>query len=352
MPRRFSLFKIYFMNKVKLRRGALASVLLLVLVTGAEAQGLTDIGPRAPAMAAFVAVADDASAVVWNPAGLVFGPIFNLSVDLGRSTAKTAAHPLASGSAGRQQSTLVALALPPLGLSYTRISSLAVLVPASAELETPDRQDGQVLLRSVVASALGGTVLQSLGDYVTVGATVKVVRGGEGRAIGRAATWDAGFDLAERLDRRGSTRVDADLGAMVAAGRLRAGLLVRNLTEPTFDADGGGELALERHARVGAAWGDRWPGQPRTIVAADADVTRVAAVDGDRRDVAVGAERWISGARLSVRAGVRASTVGDARPVVSGGASYAVRSGTYVDGVVGVGKNEARSWGVGVRVTF
>ena len=125
----------------------------------------------------------------------------------------------------------------------------------------------------------------------------------------------------------------------------------RNVSEPTFDEGSGNELTIRRHALVGMAWGDRWPGQARTIVAADADTTRVLAVDGERRDVAVGAERWV-GQRLSVRAGVRGSTVGDARPVVSGGASYAIRAGTFVDGFVGVGNRDTHTWGVGVRVAF
>jgi hypothetical protein len=316
-----------------------------------SAQSLSEIGPRAPAMAAFVAVADDGSAVVWNPSGLVFGPLFNLSIDVGRATSESADIPRFPADAGQQHNTLIALALPPLGVSYARMSSLAVEPRSPAGVGTGDRQEEQVLLRSVVTSALGVTLLQSLGDYVTVGATLKVVRGSGERALGTVSSWDEGFDRAESLERRGSTRADADIGAMVAWRMVRAGLVIRNVSEPTFDGGSSHELTLRRHARVGVAWGDRWPGQARTVVAADADTTRVLAVDGERRDVAVGAERWL-GQRLSVRAGVRGSTVGDARPVVSGGASYAVRAGTFVDAFVGAGDRDVRTWGVGVRVAF
>jgi hypothetical protein len=335
----------------KSNRVLLVLVAMLVPATTAGAQGIDEIGPRAPAMAAFVAVADDASAVVWNPSGLVFGPIFNLTLDLGRSTSRTAPAPVFPADADQRHSTLVAFGIPPFGLSYTRISTLVATPASPAVVGTPDREVEQVLLRSVVTSALGATVLQSLGDYITVGATVKVVRGGEGRGRGAAGSWDESFDLAERLERRGSTKVDADIGAMVALRQLRAGLVVRNMTEPTFDADGG-DVRLARHARVGVAWGDRWPGRSDTILALDADVTRVAALGGDRRDVAVGAERMVWGQRVSLRAGLRTSTVGEARPVVSGGGSYAVRAGTYVDGFVGVGSNETRIWGLGVRVAY
>jgi hypothetical protein len=330
----------------------LLSAALMLLPTAAWAQTLNDIGPRAPAMGAFVAVADDASAVAWNPSGLVFGPVFNLTIDLGRSTSRTGPTPRFPAEGGEQQSTLIALGLPPFGISYIRNSALAVEAPSPAVGSTPDREEGQVVLRSVVTSALGATVLQSIGDYVTVGATVKVVQGGEGRAIGAADSWDEGFDLAERLERRGSTKVDADLGAMLAVGRLRAGLVVRNVSEPEFDGDEGIELTVPRHARVGLAWGSRWPGRSNTIVAVDADVTRVLTVGGDRRDVAVGAEQSVWGQRVSLRAGIRASTIGEARPVVTGGASYAVRAGIFADGFVGGGSNDARVWGIGVRVAY
>ena len=60
---------------------ASAAVILSALVpVCAGAQGLEAVGNRAAAMTAFVAVADDASAVVWNPSGLAQGPFFNLSL--------------------------------------------------------------------------------------------------------------------------------------------------------------------------------------------------------------------------------------------------------------------------------
>lgn len=332
-------------------RAVVLSLVFALAAEGASAQSLSELGPRAPAMAAFVAVADDGSAVLWNPAGLVFGPLFNLSLDFGRTSSQSDDLPQFPAQAGRQQNTFLTVGLPPVGLSYTRISSLALQPRSPAVVGTPDRQEEQVLLRSVVTSALGVTVLQSLGDYVTVGATLKVVRGGAQRAIGTVSSWDEGFDRAESLERSGSTKADADFGAMFSWRTVRAGLVIRNVSEPMFDEGSGNELTVRRHARVGMAWGDRWPGQARTIVAADADTTRVLAVDGERRDVAVGAERWV-GQRLSVRAGVRGSTVGDTRPVVSGGASYAVRAGTFVDGFVGVGNRDTHTWGVGVRVAF
>jgi hypothetical protein len=325
---------------------------LLCSPLNGSAQGLETLGNRAAALSAFVAVADDASAVAWNPAGLVLGPIFNVSLDLGRTTNDPGGVPQAETQAGRIGTTLVALGVPPLGLTYYRIASTAV--SAGSEVPpAPGRQERQVVLRTLVTSHLGATVLQSLGDYVTVGATLKLVRGSVGAERVSVQTWEEGFDRAERLDEDGSTTGDVDVGAMFAAGRVRAGLLLRNVTTPTFAAgDADVAMTLDRHARVGAAWGDRWPGLARTLVAIDADLTRVSHATGERRDIAAGVERWVRGQQLGIRGGVRTSTVGDARPVVSGGVSYAVRPGAYVDAYIARGSRDDRGWGVAARLAY
>jgi hypothetical protein len=187
---------------------------------------------------------------------------------------------------------------------------------------------------------------------MTVGGTIKLVRGSVAEAIAPVPSWEDGFEVGSRLNARSTTTVDADIGAMVAAGRFRAGGVVRNATSPTVGRDGDARIRIRRHGRLGVAWGDRWPGQARTIAAVDADVTRVAEVTGDRRDVAAGVERWLRPGRLAVRGGVRASTLGATRPVVTGGASYAVRAGAYVDGHVGRGSDGQVAWGLGVRVSY
>jgi hypothetical protein len=312
---------------------------------------LETLGNRAAALGAFVAVADDASAVAWNPAGLVTGPIFNVVLDFGRLSEQPA-EPLSDGQrAGRMQTTLIALGTTPIGLAYYRIVSTAGVV-SPAVVGSPDRQDKHVLLRTLVTSHLGASVQQSVGDHLTLGATVKLVRGEVTAGSRSVPSWDAAFDAAERFDGEGVSRGDVDAGVMVSAGRMRVGLVVRNVTEPEFGVDGGVVHALPRHARVGVAWADRWPGIARTIVAVDADVTEVSHASGERRDVAAGVERWSSGRRVGVRAGVRGSTTGDVRPVVSGGASYAVRPGMYVDVYGARGRGDERAWGLAARMTY
>jgi hypothetical protein len=135
---------------------------------------------------------------------------------------------------------------------------------------------------------------------------------------------------------------------------MRVGAVVRNVTEPAFGEEDGpdGRMSLVRHVRAGVAWADRWPGISATVLSLDADLTRVPHPAGERRDVALGAERWLAGRRLAVRGGLRASTVGETRPVVSVGGSYALRQGMYVDAFAARGTTHERAWGIAARVTY
>src|SRR3954465_10848194 len=82
----------------------------LLFNTAAAAQDAPAPGVRAAGMGgAFTAVADDGSAVYWNPAGLASGAFFSLVVDRNAG---------ADGSAA-----LLALSTPPLGLSYYRTAT-------------------------------------------------------------------------------------------------------------------------------------------------------------------------------------------------------------------------------------
>jgi F plasmid transfer operon, TraF, protein len=325
------------------------SFLALAFHPPVQAQPLDELGNRAAAMGAFVAVADDASAVAWNPAGLINGPIFNFVLDFGQSTIEPDADPaLSTRPAGRVSSTFLAAAVLPLGISYSR-TRLTELSPAAQPL--PDRQDGQLSVRSLMLSQLGITVLQSVVEGVTVGATAKLVRGSYGLGTATAASWEEGFELAEMLDAEGKTTADVDVGVLAGAGRVRVGLVARNLAAPTFES-AGESITVDRQVRIGAAWGDGWPGIPRLIVSIDADLTRVDRPGGERRDIAVGAERWFRGQRIGVRGGLRASTVEETRPVASAGASYAVRNGVFIDVYAAAGREADRRWGIAGRLSY
>lgn len=261
--------------------------------------------------------------------------------------------PAPGDRAGRVGARLVALGAWPLGLSYYRLTTTSVLVTNPAVSGSPDRETKQAVV-SLVTTHIGATVQQSVGECLTLGATLKLVRGSVGRTTVAGTSLESAWQQANSIDRRGSTRGDVDIGAMLAAGRVRAGLVVRNVSAPTFGAAFGEEprITLARHARIGAAWGDRWPGMSQMLVSVDADLTRVPHPAGDRRDVAAGLERWLRGQQVGLRAGLRASTVGDARPVVSAGGSLAVRVGTSVDAYLARGTRNDRGWGVAVRLSY
>src|SRR4051812_2884344 len=88
-----------------MRTPAAACISALLLVPALARAQEPGVGVRASGMGgAFTAVADDGSAVFWNPAGLASGAFFSLVVD--RNTLN------------HSSATLVALGTPPLGLAY------------------------------------------------------------------------------------------------------------------------------------------------------------------------------------------------------------------------------------------
>lgn len=332
---------------------AATSTVLFICAPSASAQD--GPGTRAAGMGgAFVAVADDASAVYWNPAGLATGPILNVQVDFG-ATDLTPGDPADPGAVGGSGSTrLIALGLMPLGVSYYRLNNLHVAAPSPAVLDGDDREDQRLPAVRLTTSHFGLTLLQSVGGGVAVGTTLKLVRGYFASGVVPVGGWGDVLDRADDLEGDARTRADLDVGAMFDAGQVRLGLVARNLREPSFAPDGVDEDAarLEREVRVGAAWGSGWPGISPLIVSFDADLTRVPDIDGERRDVAAGAEMWWLRRRLGVRGGWRASTVGDARPSGAAGISIAVSANVFVDAHIARGRNDRQSWSLGGRFTY
>lgn len=315
-------------------------------------------GTRALGMGgAFVAVADDASATSWNPAGLATIRFFDATLDW-HGAAHEASAP--GGSRARTgwevRTTRFAVALPVLAFSYERSRVLDVRRPATAELG-PGRQDEQAerLARAFRVQHVGLTLVQSVTDSVVVGSTLRLVRAGAvGERLAPAATLDEGLERAESFDVSSTTHFDADIGVLAWISRLRLGLVVRNVTEPEFDAGEADPWRLDRQVRVGAAFGgEPGYGQRRWVVAADADLTTTDMPEGERRSLAAGVERWWADRSIGVRGGARVQTVGDLRPAASGGFSVSVRSGLLLEAQATGGADAAdRGWSVGARVTF
>jgi hypothetical protein len=261
---------------------------------------------------AFTAVADDGSAVFWNPAGFASGSFLSVVADVNRLD--------------RRSGFLVALGTPPLGLSYYRT--------AIAEVK-----NGR---NTLVAHHAGVSLVQSLGGRLAVGTTLKLVHG-----------------IASPSDGAGisTNRFDADLGVMATGSLGQLGLSVRNLLQPEFKTSGG-VMRLDRHVRAGVSL---HAGQD-TTVAADLDLTTATTPRGDWRDAAVGLEghparnAWVRGgvhwntARLR---GSAATAGADAAPVASIGGSYAVYGSTKADAQVSFGSSSGdRGWGLGLRFVF
>lgn len=308
-------------------------VLLATVGLGDVAEAQAPLGTRAAGMAgAFVGVADDASAVYWNPAGLATGAIvsFLVTVSEEKFSPDAAQASAREGHTGR----MVALSLPPIGVAYYRIGAYGTAVAPPAATGPSSREEVRRSVQALTTSMVGVSLLQSLTDHIVVGATPKIVRA------------------------RGDTGFDVDAGVMVAVERIRIGLVARNLTTPAFaKATAGrpgedGEIELSREVRAGLAWGSQWPGNSRLTVSVDADVTARVTPLGDRRDIAAGLETWSPDRRLSVRGGLRRSTVGAARTAVAGGASWAVRPTMFVEGHVTTGEMSERGWSIGVRMGF
>lgn len=283
-------------------------------------QSFGDIGIRAEGMGgAFVAVADDASAVYWNPAGIATGAMFDLQV-----------------SAGRAGPLFVGAVLPVLGASYYRTRHAIGLATVSA---SPDRQNegsGKVQVRTLTTTNIGVTVVQTVVPGLVIGTTARMVRGG-----------------VETFGTR--TTVDFDTGAMVSAWDVRFGLTARNLREPEFPS-GGEQVRMHRQFRVGVALAPR--SLPTGVhgpfsLAIDADLTTTPDVWGDRRTVAAGGEYWLAKGLAGARAGVRWSTLGDSYRAFSGGVTVRLPRSVHVEGqLTNSNESDETEWTVGARVTF
>jgi len=292
--------------------------LALVFPSVAFAQRFDDVGVRAQGMAgAFVAVADDASATWWNPAGLATGLTF---VDASVQVAD-------GGLRG------VAMAFPSLGLSYYRLKISQIQPFASTAADASGRQDngaaGSGLSTDAGLSQFGATVGQSINPHLVVATTVKLVSA------------------------QGDTQADLDVGAMAVFGVMRLGVTVRDVREPTFGS-GSTALTLARRARAGAAVIAPALGPfDRLVFSVDADLVTAATDGRDEREVAGGVEAWWLGRRVGLRGGAGANTV-------AGGGSFGALGVTVVpyprmnlEAALTRGADSTRDqWSLGLRLTF
>jgi len=331
------------------------SLLALGAGTG-SAQSFDAAGTRAAGMGgAFVGVADDATAIYWNPAGLAAGSYFSLVLDGGNGDVTPDLSPRGSDNS----SYFMGLAMPALGLGYYRLQASTVtppLVLLAADGPLASRNlsaAAEVRLDTLVTHHGGVTLVQSLWEGVAIGTTLKVVRGIAASNSVAVGTAEQALDseVAEIFG-RATNKFDLDVGLMAAGGPLKVGVTVRNVREPHFEAAGEDRaLVLERQARAGLSYAvsEDW------IAAADFDLVKTKDAFGDRRDIAVGTEGRLA-PRVFVRAGATFNTVGvdDAeRRAFSFGGSVAARASVFIDGHFTTGSDRAgHHWGLAARFVY
>jgi hypothetical protein len=327
--------------------------LALVLGSGepASSQIIEATGSRALGMGgAFVAVANDASATWWNPAGLADGPFLDMS--LARSVTESGGR----FSARRDSVSSFVIGTPPFGLSYYRLRLTEIRGSDPTAGAGGDREEEGVPLRSLSARQVGVTVVRTLTPGVHAGTTVKYLRGRFRSGVGESQLPPS--DLLDRGDalQGGDSdhAFDLDIGVLAVGGPIRGGVLIRHLLEPEFRAPDGVPVArLPRQVRLGVAFDGSQADTIPLTVSLDVDLRRYAAAIGDRRVIALGAEQRLFGRRLSLRGGGRLNTVGRQDRAATGGFSVAVRSGLYLDAhVVRGGTAEDQGWGMAARVSF
>jgi hypothetical protein len=320
---------------------------LVVAPPPLAAQQFEGVGTRAAGMGgAFVAVASDASAVYWNPAGLASGSFFSAVLDGTLAEGQVAEGPRAASG----RNALVALGIPALGISYYRLRAVHI-TPDSPPAPSPGFAAGHA--SRLTTHHLGVTLVQSLTDGIAVGTTLKFVHGSAGASRVAGVSVDRLLDEAERIETAGGNAFDADIGVMAVYGQWRAGLTVRNVAEPEFDlpgADAG--LTLERATRAGVAF----QATPAVVLAADIDVERAETGLGERRGFSAGTEITLF-PRLIARGGVNLNLAGDEpggrAAAFSIGGSYAAWGSLLVDvqGTFGE-ESAARGWGLAARFIF
>ncbi len=321
---------------------ALAPVVGLLIAasaTTARAQHVFEaVGERALGMGgAFVAVADDATAVYWNPAGRVSGPAAGMTIGWHRFQFGNHKDEVRPGPV-RRHANLTSLGTWPLGLAYGRFET-------SRLVEGPD---GVVIAETLQTSQYSATILQSVSSGLVVGSTLKYVRGHVAEAPAEGATTGDALKAAGDLEGSRHGRFDLDLGVMANLAPLRVGLTWKNLRSPSFGPSPTVSNTLPRQARLGVAF---LP-SPGLTLAMDVDLNTVDLRDGLRRMFAFGGEGQL-GPRLLVRSGARLNLEGAREPVGAIGVSVGVRAGVWLDAHYAQGRHdEQREFGAALRAGF
>jgi len=323
------------MGRTALVRSGLVLLATMLPVSAAAQQTFESLGSRALGMGgAFVAVADDPSAVYWNPAGLASGQPAGLTLEWIRF--RSGDRDLVPGAGPWQRSArFMSLGTWPVGLSYASFDETRLVDGPADELR----------VRRLLTKHYSATVLQTLTEGLVVGTTLKYVRGTVAAGSVTDATVGKALDSGKDQTSQSSGTFDLDASLMYDARVFRLGWTMRNLRSPRFEGPEETAIKLNRLSRVGLAIlpADGF------ILAVDLDLNAVDLPDGRRRMLAVGMEHKFL-PKLVLRGGVRRNLEGAHATVGSVGASFALSPGAWLDGHVTHGRaNGERGFGLALR---
>lgn len=192
---------------------------------------------------------------------------------------------------------------------------------SSTKLENGTGLDIRGVQISEVSLAYGWSFME---NKLHVAPSLKIMKGETyTSSITLTDSSDDNEDIGDKLDddknTKSSTEFTLDVGLLYQQSpKLSFGLVIKDLTSPSFDVANGNDIELETTARVGAAYEySQKPGW-RGVVAADLDLieTESAAVIGaDTQIGAIGLSQELAGF-LSFRAGLNKNFGGESDGVV------------------------------------
>lgn len=320
-----------------MRRVFIFALFFIVLAArAASAQISFEVaGARALGMGgAFVAVADDPTAVHWNPAGLASGSPAGMTVGWDQLHFGNPKNPAFVG-ATQDAASLTSVATYPLGISYGYYRAARVVAI---------NEDGTPVVTNLSIHMFAGTIVQTLVKGLVVGGTVKYMRG---QATSETTLGLLNGDaLDEAIKRKDDSdgAFDLDVGVLGTIGWFRAGFTAKNLAQPTFTGTSGFAIQVKRRFRLGLA------AQPTDglTLAFDVDLDTADPLVGLRRMMATGVETRL-GSSLELRGGVRWTRDGERLTIAAVGASLKIRKGMWVDGYTTYSRNDDRGFGVAFR---
>lgn len=334
-------------------QGPLALGLMFFAAQVAHAQPITHFGARAMGMGgAFVAVADDASSVYWNPAGLAIGSkravmasiggkggdrqhmleemkeLVDLSVAAGGRISAPSdierALVLLDGLS-QQGSGLVGdatidviLAYRGFAFAFLDTGTAAAAPSIDEDILAFDPHSGRPLPTDLAELHLTGLVAKQLSASYAAPIIEGRLWGGGSLKYYRADTYDVWRLLVDTENKEltrtnivrratgsgkaGSSSWGVDLGVMAYVLRhLRVGLVGRDMNGPEFDSVGPAKVELNPQYRMGASY----ELLPSMVVAADYDLSKNdQAIPGvPVREASFGVEGYAADRHLAIRGG-------------------------------------------------